>query len=79
MEYFKFYDHMAHNHWTTIEALKEGNIPTIAISGTVLHEDNDCVVLGVAECTWYDGSQEYNNTWYIVKGAIIERREIILK
>lgn len=76
IDFFRFYDHMADSHWRPKEELIEGKLPIVEIYGTVLQEDEDLIIVGAVKCEWYDKAEEFKETWYIAKKALLERRSI---
>jgi hypothetical protein len=75
-EFFRFYDHMADSHWRPQSELVEGKLPTVEIHGSVLQEDDDLIIVGAVKCQWFDKQEEFRETWYIIKKAILERRDV---
>jgi predicted phosphohydrolase len=73
MERIKFYDHMQESNSIDPDGLSKYPQAIVEAWGEVVEEDDVRVVL--VNTKWYhsDGTKRIEDTWFIVKGAIISR------
>lgn len=79
MELIKFYDHMQESEAIDPAKINSYQQAVVEAWGEVLYEDDNRIVL--VNTKWYhsDGSVRIEDTWFIVKGAIISRQKVEIK
>jgi hypothetical protein len=79
MEYLKFYDHMQESDAIDPSTINEKYHQAIVEAwGEVIEEDDIRLVLVNTKWHHSNGSVRVEDTWFIVKGCIIERKKVEL-